>query len=76
MFGWGGIWTVYGFDEKIWKHIFFPCFVKKGDVSTWIRFDANIFNNLKSDTFDINNPAKIDYNFTSKYTDNEFIQIT
>lgn len=61
IYGWGGYWTMYGFDEKFWKHTIFPYLIKKGEVLTWIGHH----NNVKS--CNDNHPCKIDYNFTSSY---------
>jgi hypothetical protein len=65
IYGFGGHWFMYGFDEKIWKHIFFPHFVKLGKVLSWS--SSNKYN------FFHKHPASIDYNFC-KFYNNEFIQ--
>lgn len=66
IYGWGGLWTMYGFDEKFWKHTLFPYFVKRGEVMTWDPHNTeekiNIINNY--------NPVIIDYNFIKKYNNN------
>ena len=61
-YGMGNHWCVYGFDERMWKHVFFPYFVKKGDV-----FSYN--NNKKSNIISLidTHPIKIDYNFCKQY---------
>ena len=28
-YSWGGFWTIYGFDEKFFKHTLFPYIVEK-----------------------------------------------
>jgi len=66
IYGMGGHWNTYGFDEKIWKHIFFPYFVKKGSVLSWS--STNKYNILKK------HPCYIDYNFCTYYK-NEFVEI-
>ena len=66
IYGFGGHWYSYGFDEKIWKHIFFPYFVKRGEVLSWST-DSN-YNIFKK------HPCYIDYNFCTHYN-NQFIQI-
>ena len=66
-YGWGGIWTDYGFDEKLWKHTIFPHFVKKGYVLSSCGYKYIDFNTLE-DT----NPSKMDYLFTTSYPGNIF----
>lgn len=61
IYGWGGYWTMYGFDEKIWKHIIFPYLVKKSQVLTWLTQDN--LNSLKKIN-DNSNSTLIDYKFT------------
>ena len=58
IYGWGSHWYMYGFDEKIWKHLFFPHFVKKGEV---VSYTSNNLNTIKL-LPDVH-PSKIDYNF-------------
>ncbi len=65
--GWGGDIHMYGFDEKIFKHVFFPYFVQKSQVLTWSSSPENILKKL-----DMNHPSKIDYEFTKKHN-NQFI---
>ena len=62
IYGWGSHWYMYGFDEKIWKHLFFPHFVKKGEV---LSFNNNNINNIKL-LPDVH-PSKIDYNLCIYY---------
>jgi hypothetical protein len=71
IYGWGGYWTMYGFDEKIWKHTIFPYLVKKSQVLSWTNKD-NIKNILSLS--DNNHPSKIDYNFITLHN-NEFAYI-
>jgi hypothetical protein len=66
---WGCNIFIYGFDEKIYKHLFFPYFAKKGECLTITHDNINEIKNL-----DNNISNKIDYNFTMQY-DNEFIRI-
>jgi len=61
-YGWGGHWFMYGFDEKMWKHVFFPHFIKKGEVAS---YSSNNLSKLKL-LVDIH-PCKIDYNFCKHY---------
>ena len=63
LYGWGGNWTMYGFDEKIWKHTLFPYFVKRGEVFTRAchNFDQLILD-LPPD-----HCIMIDYNFIKQY---------
>jgi len=67
IYGWGGHWCMYGFDEKMWKHIFYPYFVKRGEVVSFISNTPNTINKL-----DNVHPSKIDYNYCKLYN-NEFI---
>jgi len=67
IYGWGSHWYMYAFDERIWKHLFFPHFVKKGEVLSYSR---NNLNNIKL-LCDVH-PCKIDYKFCKLY-DNEFV---
>jgi len=62
IYGWGGYWTMYGFDEKFWKHTIFPYLVKKGQVLSWIQKNHNLSLCTNSD-----NPYIIDYNFVKSY---------
>lgn len=64
IYGMGGHYCLYGFDEKIWKHIFFPYFVKRGEVLSWS--STKNFNIFKK------HPCYIDYRFCIHYN-NEFI---
>jgi len=64
IYGFGGHWFSYGFDEKIWKHIFFPHFVKSGKVLSWSSSNKYIFYDK--------HPLSIDYNFCKSYN-NKFI---
>jgi hypothetical protein len=66
IFGWGNHWCRYGFDERMWKHLFFPYFIKKGEVFSYT-------NNKLSDITSLidAHPIKIDYNFC-KYYNNTF----
>jgi hypothetical protein len=66
-YGLGGHWCMYGFDEKMWKHIFYPYFVKRGEVVSFISNNQSTINKL-----DNIHPSKIDYNFCKLYN-NEFI---
>jgi hypothetical protein len=66
IYGWGSHWFMYGFDERIWKHLFFPYFVKKGEVLSYSHNNINKIKYLP----DVH-PTKIDYNFC-KYYNNEF----
>lgn len=66
--GWGGIWTMYGFDEKYWKHIAFPHLAKKGEVLTWTDYDATILETIHAPNH------KKDYEFTKSYP-NEFVHV-
>ena len=67
--GWGGDIHIYGFDEKGFKHIFFPYFVKRSEVLTW-----NVTPENKIKKLPIDHPYKIDYEFCKKYN-NAFILI-
>ena len=67
IYGWGGIWTSYGFDEKLFKHTIFPYFIKKGEVLSYCGYKYIDFNSLE-DT----NPCKMDYLFTTSYQGNIF----
>jgi hypothetical protein len=62
IYGWGGHWNMYGFDEKIWKHLFYPHFVKKGEVLSYMHDTVHTIK-LMSDVY----PSKIDYNFCNYY---------
>ncbi len=66
IYGWGGHWNMYGFDERIWKHILFPYFVKKSEVLSWAK-------NINKNLFYLH-PCSIDYKYCTKYN-NEFIII-
>jgi len=68
-FCWGCNIYVYGFDEKIWKHVFFPYFIKKSEVLTFTFNNLDTFRNLNND-----NSNKIDYNFM-KYYNNPIIKL-
>jgi hypothetical protein len=57
-YGWGGWWTVYGFDERFLKHVIFPYFARRGEVFTWTHEDPNDLEKLPGE-----NPVKIDYDF-------------
>jgi hypothetical protein len=61
-YGWGSHWYMYGFDERIWKHLFFPHFVKKGEV---LSYNNNNIYNIKS--LPAVHPSKIDYNLCIYY---------
>jgi hypothetical protein len=67
--GWGGIWTMYGFDEKFFKHTILPYLVKKGQVLSWADNCINTF--VKDNETNIYNPFMIDYNFVKSYN-NQF----
>jgi hypothetical protein len=70
IYGWGGYWTMYGFDEKYLKHTVFPYLVRKGEV---ISFLCNRLEEIKKIAEDYpNHPSAIDYNFVKLY-DNEFL---
>jgi hypothetical protein len=66
IYGMGGHYCLYGFDEKIWKHIFFPYFVKRSEVISW--------SSTKKYKIFKKHPCFIDYTFCVHYN-NEFIQI-
>ena len=70
IYGWGGYWTMYGFDEKVWKHTIFPYLVKKSQVLTWVTEE----NMRKFKNYDDTNSTLIDYKFTSFYN-NAFVCI-
>jgi hypothetical protein len=70
IYGWGGYWTMYGFDEKVWKHTIFPYLAKKSQVLTWVT-EENI---RRFKNYDETNPTLIDYKFTSFYN-NAFVCI-
>jgi hypothetical protein len=67
IYGIGSHWYMYGFDEKIWKHVFFPYFAKKGEIVSYSQNNLNKIH-LLTDV----HPIKIDYNYC-KYYNNEFI---
>lgn len=62
-FGWGGYWTMYGFDEKVFKHTLFPHFIERQEVQTW----TSKGNFEKFETMDDNHPFKIDVNYTKTF---------
>lgn len=66
---WGCNPFIYGFDEKVFKHLFFPYFVKKGECLTMTHNNIDKMKKLNK-----NKPTKIDYDFTMSYN-NEFVQI-
>jgi len=68
--GWGGIWSMYGFDEKLFKHTIFPHLVKKGEVISWIPNEHEIIVNSCKPTY----PYIIDYNFIKQYN-NESVKM-
>ena len=59
---WGCNPFIYGFDEKVFKHIFFPYFAKKGEILTFTVTDINKLNNLSNEK-----SHKIDYDFVNYY---------
>jgi hypothetical protein len=61
--GWGGIWTMYGFDEKIFKHAIFPYLVQRGEILSW----AYNYHNTYLTTASHDDPYLIDCNFTQSY---------
>ena len=63
IYGIGGHWYMYGFDEKIWKHVLFSYFVEKGDVVSW--------STINKYDIDSHHPCSIDYNYC-KYYNNSF----
>lgn len=65
--GWGGIWTMYGFDEKLLKHTLFPHLVQKGEVLSWVAPSMRVLQESRGDE-----PYMVDYQFTNMY-DNEFV---
>ena len=66
-YGWGGHWYMYGFDEKLLKHVVFPHFVKLGQVETWVRYDVELVKTLPEQ-----HPCRLDYEFCSQYKGNEY----
>jgi hypothetical protein len=66
---WGCNIFLYGFDEKIWKHVFFPYFSEKNEVLTFTFNNINVLRKLNN-----NNPFKIDYDFT-KFYDNPIVEL-
>jgi hypothetical protein len=69
-YGWGGIWTMYGFDEKLFKHTLFPYLIQKGEVLSWCKGD---FNHLKN-SVSSDNPFIIDLDLTLHFK-NEIVSI-
>jgi hypothetical protein len=59
---WGGNVYLYGFDEKIWKHVFYPYFSKKQELIWYYLSKLEELYNLPDD-----NPYKIDYDFITYY---------
>jgi hypothetical protein len=66
-YGWGGHWYMYGFDEKLLKHVVFPHFVRLGQVETWVRYDATVLKTLPA-----YHPCRLDYEFCSQFEGNEY----
>jgi hypothetical protein len=60
-YGWGNYWTMYGFDEKFFKHTLFPYFIERGRVQTWTSY-GNLENMLPP-----NNPFVMDINYTRAF---------
>ena len=69
LYGPGGDWTVYGFDEKILKHTLFPYLVQKGEVLSFMHFNKNVIEQLES-----SHSIVIDYNFCNEFN-NEFVEL-
>lgn len=68
-YGWGGHWAMYGFDERVMKHVIFPYFAQRGQVSTWIYEPISVYSQLPDD-----HPVKIDFLYSSSLH-NEFIDM-
>jgi hypothetical protein len=62
LYCWGCNPFIYGFDEKVFKHIFFPYFAKKGEILTFTINDIDKLNNLPNEQ-----SHKIDYDFVNYY---------
>jgi len=69
-YGWGGHWTMYGFDEKFLKHTIFPYLVQRGEVLSWTLSLHDEMIQTKSS----NEPYIIDYHFVKSY-DNAYANI-
>ena len=70
IYGWGGHWTMYGFDERIFKHTIFPHFTERGEVLTWMCEDTSNYAKLADD-----HPCKIDYKYSMGFRGNTFVRL-
>ena len=66
IYGFGGYWTMYGFDEKLFKHTIYPHFIKNSDVYTlfWT------YNKNKLLKLEDKHSSKIDYFFMKHFNNN------
>lgn len=67
--GWGGHWTMYGFDERYLKTVLFPYFVGAGAVLTWTYENIDTYMNLPHE-----HPCRIDYEYCASYN-NPFVRL-
>jgi len=49
LYGWGGHWTMYGFDERFLKHVLLHYFAKTGAVLSFVQIDATSLHEVTID---------------------------
>ncbi len=67
IYGWGGHWFMYGFDERMLKHTLFPHFAKQGQMQTWAEFDVTRLPELAQ-----YHPCALDFEFCRQFEGNEY----